>query len=217
MPFGIAPSGVRMEKHEMQAGYFYKAISSPIVQDISPIIASDPDAGGVSIQTVNASGAHVKGLEVGYQQHLSYLPGPMHFLGISADYSYTESQITGLSGRTDHLALLRQAPNTWNFSPTFDTRKFSMRVGMTYNGAMIYAYQWTDITPPGPDSLGVKGPAGDNCLYPRYQIDVQVSHKVRHSLQAYAYGPDLNNEQRQPAVCSAARILQANLRGRSAL
>jgi len=177
-----------------QAGYFYKAISSPIIQDISPIIASGPDAGGVYVQTLNASSAHVQGLEVGYQQHLSMLPGPMRGLGISANYSYTESQISGIGGRSDHPALLRQAPNTWNISPTYDDKHVSIRVGMSYNGPMIYAYQWTNITPPGPDPLGVKGPAGDNYLYPHYQIDVQGSYNVTHSIQVYAYGLNLNNE-----------------------
>jgi hypothetical protein len=65
-----------------------------------------------------------------------------------------------------------------------------MRVGMTYNGAMIYAYQWTD----GADSVGVKGPSGDNYLYSHYQIDVQGTYKLTRSLQVYAYGLNLNNE-----------------------
>jgi TonB-dependent receptor len=173
----------------LQAGYFYKRLSNPITQELIPI-TSGPYAGGIYIETVNAGQAHVQGLEVGFQQHLSYLPGPMRFLGISANYSYTQSQTTGLLGRSDHPALMRQAPNTWNISPTFDTKKFSLRVGMSYNGAMIYAYQWQDNA----DSVGVKGPVGDNYLYAHYQIDVQGSYRLPKGFEVYAYGLNLNNE-----------------------
>jgi TonB-dependent receptor len=173
----------------IQAGYFYKYLTDPIVPTLI-IPTTGIYAGDKVSQSVNAGSAHVQGLEFGYQQHLSYLPGPMHYLGLSANYSYTQSSTSGLPGRSDHPALLRQAPNTWNISPTFDTKKFSMRVGMTYNGAMIYQYQWTD----GADSVGVKGPSGDNYLYSHYQIDVQGTYKITRSLQVYAYGLNLNNE-----------------------
>jgi TonB-dependent receptor len=171
----------------IQAGYFYKDLSDPIVPTLT-IPSTGIYAGDKVTQPVNAGSAHVQGVEFGYQQHLSFLPGPMHFLGLSANYSYTQSQTSGLPGRSDHPALLRQAPNTWNISPTFDTKKFSMRVGMTYNGAMIYAYQ--DAT----DTLGPKGPSGDNYLYPHYQIDVQGTCKLTRNLSVYAYGLNLNNE-----------------------
>ena len=114
----------------------------------------------------------------------------MRGAGLSANYSYTSSlakQVDPL--RTDSPALLRQAPNTWNVSPTFDTRHFSMRVGMTFDDKMIYAYQYEDLayayddagnpivvngvqqTVPNPLPGGTKGPLGDNYLYPHFQVD----------------------------------------------
>ncbi len=56
---------------------------------------------------------------------MSRLPGVLKGLGISANYSYTNSGTNGLQGllRDDNPALLRQAPNTWNISPTFDTKQ----------------------------------------------------------------------------------------------
>ena len=38
----------------------------------------------------------------------------------SANYSWTGSQIKAIPGRLDSPALQRQAPNTWNISPTYD-------------------------------------------------------------------------------------------------
>ena len=179
----------------IQAGYFYKDLTDPIAQfthttTIQPNPALPTATSYQVTQAGNAGSAHVQGFEIGFQQHLTYLPGVMRGLGISANYSYTESTTDGLPGRSDHPALLRQAPNTWNISPTFDTRKFSMRVGMTYDGAMIYEYQWTDAA----DSIAPHGPVGDNYLYSHFQVDVQGSYNIAHGIQVYAYGLNLNNE-----------------------
>lgn len=173
----------------LQVGYFYKYLTDPIIST-QVIPTTGTYAGDKVTEPINAGSAHVQGIEIGYVQHLSFLPGPMRFMGLSANYSYTQSSTKGLPNRTDHPALLRQTPNMWNISPTFDTKKFSLRVGMTYNGAMIYQYQWTD----GADSVGVKGPSGDNYLYAHYQFDAQASYKLPWGLQVYGYGLNLNNE-----------------------
>jgi TonB-dependent receptor len=185
----------------IQAGYFYKMISNPLIQVEYPgTLTLGGTATPVEFQQYqNAQSAHVQGIELAYQQHLSFLPGPMRFLGVSANYSYTQSQlngfsdpVTGFAYRTDKPALVGQAPNTWNISPTFDTKKFSLRVGMSYNGPMIYQYLW--VSTPGQPNLGAKGPAGDQYFYSHYQIDMQGSYKIYHGLQVYGYGLNLNNE-----------------------
>jgi TonB-dependent receptor len=188
----LKPSGL------FQAGFFFKEISDPIVngQYLSQnYIDSSGKAWGKTMisQVDNVGSAHLLGLEVSYQQRLTFLPSVMHGLGLSANYSYTASKVNNLTnlGRSDSPALQRQAPNTWNISPTYDTKKFSMRLGMTYNDAMIYAYQWQDGADP---VLGSKGPSGDNYLYPHMQIDVQASYKLPWGLQVYGYGLNLNNE-----------------------
>jgi TonB-dependent receptor len=194
-----------------QAGYFYKAISDPIIQTIVPATNAPANVSQncpcVYEQYQNAQSAHVQGIEFGFQQHLSYLPGPMRFLGISANYSYTQSQLngfkdptTGIAYRTDKPAMLRQAPNSWNISPTFDTKKFSMRIGMSYNGSFIYAYQWyTGADQAGSlgaagTTIGPKGPAGDQYMYSHYQLDLQASYNLPYGLQAYGYVLNINNE-----------------------
>jgi len=196
----------------IQAGFFYKQLSDPIVngqfaQSPSLFASQGPTSPYVLVSQVqNIGSAHVMGFEMGYQQRLRFLPGVLKGAGISANYSYTSSQADGLQGlfRDDHPALLRQAPNTWNISPTFDTKRFSLRVGMTYNDAMIFAYQFQNLQP-GPNGIipiapadltagGVKGPGGDSYLYAHFQLDAQGSYKVTRNLAVYAYGLNLNNE-----------------------
>jgi TonB-dependent receptor len=196
----------------IQAGFFYKQLSDPIVNGQfaeSPTLfaSQNPTSPYVLVSQVqNIGSAHVFGFEIGYTQRLRFLPGVMKGLGISANYSRTSSEADGLQGlfRDDHPALLRQAPNTWNISPTFDTKRFSMRLGMTYNDAMIFAYQFQDLQP-GPAGIipippagltagGVKGPGGDNYLYAHFQVDVQASFRLARGFSVYGYGLNLNNE-----------------------
>ena len=156
-------------------------------------------------QVQNVGSAHVLGIELSYQQRLSFLPGVLHGLGISANYSYTASQSNNLLNllRTDSPAMQRQAPNMFNFSPTYDTKKFSLRMGLSYNGPMIYAYQFQNLSnstgvnlPVDPSTIpgGAKGPNGDNYMYSHCQVDAQASYKLPYGLQVYAYGLNLNNE-----------------------
>jgi TonB-dependent receptor len=204
----------------IQAGYFYKDLTDPIVnhQFYSTSINFPTLPSGTKVlvsQPINAGSAYVQGVEFGFQQRMSYLPSVMGGLGLSANYSYTNSTARKVDPlRDDCPALLRQAPNTWNISPTYDTKNFSMRVGMTYDDKMIYAYQYQDLsyvtdangnpiidpstgqpeTTPNPQVGGTRGPAGDNYLYAHYQFDTQASYKLPMGFSVYAYGLNLNNE-----------------------
>ena len=65
-----------------------------------------------------------------------------------------------------------------------------MRIGMTYDDAMVYQYNWSD----GADSIGPKGPVGDIYLYSHYQFDTQASYHLPGGFEVYGYGLNLNNE-----------------------
>jgi TonB-dependent receptor len=172
----------------IQAGFFYKDLSDPIYQVVTPV-TTGPFAGYSQYQNVNGSSAWLYGFEVAYQQHFGFLPGAMSGLGFSGNYAYTNSQANGVPGRSDNPALQRQAPNTWNLSPTYDRGRISLRVGLSYNGASIYAYQYQDGA-----QFGLKGPFGDTYFYPHLQLDAQASIRVARDLSAVVYGLNLNNE-----------------------
>ncbi len=126
----------------------------------------------------------------------------MNGLGVAANYSYTTSQVsfpTGFNGgRTDHPALQRQAPNTWNLGATYDKGRLSMRFGVSHNDTNIYAYNYqTDPTVPNIDRdpiLGLKGPGGDIYLYAHTQFDIQGSYRMYKGLQLIVSGLNLSNE-----------------------
>ena len=114
----------------------------------------------------------------------------MFFNKLLANYSYTTSGTTNVSAlRTDNPALLRQAPNTWNVSPTYDRGRISIRVGIAYNQAFIDGYNYTDGAP-----LGVTGPNGDHWFYTHLQLDAQGSVRLAKGFTAVVYGLNLTNE-----------------------
>jgi TonB-dependent receptor len=180
----------------IQAGVFYKSIYDPIVsgsktvQNFTPPPPYQNQTGTYIIsQPLNAGSAHLFGFEIAYLQHFSTLPGLLGGFGISANYGYTDSGTGGLPGRSDHPHLLRQAPHTWNISPTYDRGRFSYRLGISYNAANIFSYQYQDGTPGG-----INGPLSDTYLYPHMQFDMQGSARLEKGFTFVAYILNVSNE-----------------------
>ena len=181
-PFGV-----------ITAGYFYKNLTDPIISHTFNNVTTGTFGSSTCTtaeicrvtQPVNAGSAWVSGFEAAYLQHLTFLPGAFAGLGISANYGYTASRTSfGPDfSRTDHPRLVRNAPHTWNVSPTYDRRRVSVRVGLSYNAANIAAYG-----EPG------NGPFGDNYFYPHLQFDAQGSVRLTHGLTFVMYGLNINNE-----------------------
>jgi len=183
----------------VEAGWFYKALSDPIFQIQTTLPASDPNFPKFQQrQPTNGRNAHITGVEFAWQQHFTFLPGLLSGLGVSANYSYTTSQAkfpidpnTGNPTRADSPALLRQAPNNWNFDTTYDKGPISARLGLTHNDRNIFLYNFQD----GADG-GIKGPNGDVYYYPHTQVDAQVSYRIPHAHGVHAIVSmlNLNNE-----------------------
>jgi TonB-dependent receptor len=199
----------------LQAGFFYKGLSDPVVVtqvtgDVTTCPHQTPTYPNCLIDTpVNAGTAYIAGFEVAFIHHFTYLPRFLSGLGVSANYSYAASQANNVNpgNRSDSPALLRQAPNTWNISPTYDRGRLSVRLGLAYNGPNIYVYNWVtpDKNPCGlfnapagvtadPVAGGIKGPCGDQYLYSHFQVDLQGSFRIRNGLYFTAAGLNLNNE-----------------------
>ncbi len=204
----------------LQAGFFYKNLSNPIVATQTLVPADPPLTGNnqpyLLNQTINAGSAYVYGFEIAFQQHFTRLPGALNGLGVSTNYGYTASQaklpphidpaviqpgqISGPNRGPEgaNPALIGQAPNSFNFSPTYDKRGLSVRLGMTYNQANIASYQYsTSNSGPitaGGGGGGPRGPNGDQYFYSHLQLDLQGTYKLPKGFTAVAYALNLNNE-----------------------
>jgi TonB-dependent receptor len=190
---------------ELQAGFFYKALSQPIYYLADPYYQGTqyPSYKGDIFDYIeNGVNAKLYGVEFAYIQHLGFLPGIWSGFGITANFSKTGSGAGTLPLRTDDPALQRQTPTMWNLSPSYDRGRFSARLGATYNSASIYQYQWEQCTPTqaansaceDPGNLGPKGPVGDNYLYAHLQVDAQASFRVQKSLTVLWQGLNLTDQ-----------------------
>lgn len=181
-PFGV-----------ISAGYFYKYLQNPIVSETFQLVNYQPPGGPLAnylaTQPVNAGSAWISGVEAAYLQHFTFLPEAWGGLGLSANYGFTASGTNGIPGRSDHPRLLRTSPNAFNISPTYDRGRVSLRVGLSYNQANIYSYQYADGTPGG-----VNGPLSDIYFYSHFQVDAQGSVRLAHGLTFVVFGLNLNNE-----------------------
>ncbi len=208
----------------LQAGVFYKQLTAPqllftipqftnltalpagsippsVLANIEQVEASS----GVTnydasvTQYISGTNSELYGAEFSYQQHLTFLPSVLAGLGITANYGYQQSRIKSIPLRNDHPRLIDQANNTWNLSPTYDTKRFSARAGLTYNGSSVFSYNWiSPVSAPGsgadPGGLGPKGANGDIWTLPHYQLDAQASYRFFHGLSFQASVLNLNNE-----------------------
>lgn len=181
----LNPAGI------LQAGFFAKQLSGTLIST-SYTATSGLYQGDLVSQWINVSNAELYGFEISYQQRLSFLPGALGGLGMMANYSWTGSKVFHIPGRTDSPALQQQSPNTWNVSPTFDRGRFSVRVGLSYNGPCIFQYEYqksSDVS-----GLGPTGPTGDVWTLPHLQLDAQASVRLGHGLSLVVYGLNLTNE-----------------------
>lgn len=184
-PFGI-----------ISVGYFYKSLQDPIIYstyqltNYLPPGAPPADQGNyLATQPVNAGSAWLSGFEASYLQHYTSLPCLLSGFGLSANYSYIGSKTSGIPGRSDNPRLLRNSPNVFNISPTYDRGRYSARLGVSYNQASIYGYQYQDGMPGG-----VNGPLSDIYFYSHIQVDAQGTVGMRHGLSLLFSGLNLNNE-----------------------
>jgi TonB-dependent receptor len=180
----------------VSVGYFYKALENPIVTNTYQLTNYLPPGAPPSYlgnylatQPVNAGSAWLSGFEASYLQHYGSLPGLLGGFGLSANYSYIGSRTTGIPGRSDRPRLLRDSPNVFNISPTYDRGRYSLRMGISYNQASIDGYQYKDGTPGG-----VNGPLSDIYFYTHVQVDAQGSIRLRHDLNLVVSGLNLTNE-----------------------
>ena len=187
----------------IQAGFFYKSLTDPLVV-INPMQVNGPFTGYNVTQPNNGGSAWVYGIELAYQQRLSFLPGALGGLGFSGNYTYSNSQAKDVDPlRTDSPALLRQTPNTWNIGPSLRPRPVSVHMGFEYNGASIYSYQYENlqckpgwnhfaIIPPGRWSQRAL-PATTTCT-PTFRWMPRPAYRLGKGFEVYAQGLNLNNE-----------------------
>lgn len=122
----------------ISGGVFYKKINDFIyTRRIENY--TDPQFGpGLQFeQPENGGVATVNGFEVSFQRQLDFLPGIWKGIGIYLNYTYTDTETTGVTGReTETLSLPGTAGNMFNASLSYETKKLVLRA--SFNATSDY-------------------------------------------------------------------------------
>lgn len=163
----------------VSGGVFYKILDDIIYPTVIEEDGGIYDGYEVSQpwQPEGADPATIFGVEVNWQQQLTFLPGFLEGFGINANYTYTESA-ADLPGRTD-ITLPGQAGNTANFALSYQKAGFT--------GQFSINYQDSFISEVGEDA--------DHDIYYKdhIQFDFSANQEIKKGLSAYLQLVNLNN------------------------
>ncbi|MBL8271778.1 TonB-dependent receptor [Steroidobacter sp.] len=162
----------------LQAGVFFKRIEDFIVnvryEDGGEFLGIAFDE---ALIPQNGDQAKVKGVELNYQQALSFLPAPMDGVLLGFNYTYTdaEGEIDGVT-----VALPASAENTFNASLGYEKGPLSLRLTASYRDKYL-------------DELG-ESRGEDRYVEDHIQYDLTARYRVTPQFQVFAEVVNLGDE-----------------------
>jgi TonB-dependent receptor len=167
------------------AGAFYKRLSDFTYETARPRTDADGDLGPDAqqvLQIVNGGTATLYGFEIAWQQTLGFLGGPFRYLGINANYTYTQSdaEIPGRGREGETTPLPEQTGNAGNLGLFLDKGRLSLRVGANYNGDFV-------------STINAITPEADTRTRSRLQVDASGSYTVRPGVKVFGEFINLTN------------------------
>jgi len=173
-----------MGEHYFQAigmisgGVFYKKLDDIIFTQTTRVVGGTYD-GWYHSQPINGGTSTLIGYEINWQQQLTFLPGFLNGLGVSANYAHTKST-ADVGGRLERSTLPGQAENVANFGISYEKYGFSGRFSISYNGSFI-------------EEVGED--ADHDRIYKNHmQMDFSASQQVYKGLEVYLEVINLNKE-----------------------
>lgn len=154
------------------------------ITTIQPIPDQDGvvrDGGPVST-TANGGGGTIKGVELGYQQQFTFLPGFLSGFGVNANYTFSDSSSSNkdLFGNTTPVP--DNSKHQFNLIGFYQKGSFQGRVAYNWRSKRFVGFQAA-----GEDNLAVWS-------RPQGYLDASVSYDITPKLTVYAQGTNLTNE-----------------------
>lgn len=170
----------------LSGGLFYKKLNDFIFTRRFES-ADYPGSEGVPIfltQSQNGQDADLFGIEVAYQQNLTFLPGVLQGLSVYANYTLTSSEARIQSreetDEEEEIRLPGQAKHVGNFSLGYDKGRFNVRLSANFNGAYL-----SELGDEASEDLYVKD---------RIQLDATATVVVNKKLRFFAEFLNLTNQ-----------------------
>ena len=126
---------------------------------------------------LNSGTAYARGIELAFEEHLRFLPGPLGGLGFTANYTYVDSE--GRTRQTDHTKLPFTSPNVYNVAVFYEKYGFTISL----------AGQYTD------HNLSSVGSTFrlDQYFDSRFTLDLAASYMTPYGVGVYFNAKNLTN------------------------
>jgi TonB-dependent receptor len=151
------------------------------------------DTGYTGIDTtkdVNGENGEVKGFEIGYQQFFTFLPGAFSGLGLSANYTYADSE------QPNGNPLLEISKNTYNLQVFWEYEGLSTRLAYNYRDSFLDTEnekRVQNINATG--SISEEGTVyGNNYREDRGQLDFSASWDINEHFTLVGNATNLTGE-----------------------
>jgi len=144
----------------------------------------------------NAESAKIRGIELNVQQQLTFLPGALGGLGISANATFLDTEfnfLTSVGPRETGLYL--QPDSTANATLFYQSGPFEGRVSWNYIGGFL-------------ETINDTIPNADQYWKERSTFDANISYRLTPALTVYAEGQNLSDAGRREVTGPGQNYLQ---------
>ncbi|MCD9032729.1 TonB-dependent receptor [Luteimonas sp. Y-2-2-4F] len=135
-------------------------------------------------QPLNTPGGDLKGVEIGYQQPFTFLPGFWRDFGTQLNYTYVDSEIQYLSSTGAPSArgpMVGLSKNAWNATLYYDNGTFSARVSAAYRDEYLNQI-------PGREGSDMEGTKSNTT------VDASLSYNINDNFSISLEGLNLTDE-----------------------
>ena len=163
-------------------GYFSKTLTDYIYMKYTIYEdGSYPDNEDVEtvVQPVNGEDATLSGIEISWQQQLTFLPGALQGLGIYLNYTNIQSEAHYIFEEREPTTLPGQAENVGNFALSYESGSFAARLSANFHGEYIY-------------EIGEEA-AEDIYYADNTQIDLSASYNLKSNIKLYVDALNITN------------------------
>ena len=148
-------------------------------ENLGPIPFTRPD---------NVASAKIKGFEIGVQQFLDFLPGPLNGLGFIANYTFSDAR------DSNGFDLVATSRNSYNLVALYEKGPFSARLAYNYRDRAVF-----EFTEGRPSFIGA-----------RSQLDAQFSVDITKNVAVQVQAQNLLPEQSATVELSGGNPLATN-------
>jgi len=155
----------------------------------------------------NGPEATLTGVEVAAQRQLDFLPGLLRNLGLYVNYTFNDSEVSGLdiAGReNEKLPLLGTAKHSGNLSVSYDSKRLMLRLAVNYQSESLDAGE---------------GGYNEDAFFDRWadrrtDIDANASFQITPSSRFFIEANNLNNRPLRYFQGVRGRLMQDEFYGR---